>query len=67
MDLLPFGSQIPGMGQTLPDSRCPNCGFTMPGDRNRLGRFECAKCDRLDPLKSERAKGWLQGELRPPK
>jgi hypothetical protein len=39
----------------------------MPGDRNRLGRFECAKCDRLDPLKCDRAKGWLQGELRPPK
>jgi hypothetical protein len=64
MDLLRFRPQIPAMGQAILDSRCSLCGSPMPGDRNRL---ECAKCDRLDPLKSDRAKGWLQGELRPPK
>jgi anaerobic ribonucleoside-triphosphate reductase len=65
MDLLRFQPQIPGMGQAIPDSRCADCGSPMPG--NRQGRFECAKCDRTDPLKSDRAKGWLQSELRPPK
>jgi hypothetical protein len=67
MDLLRFESQIRAMGQAIPDSRCSHCGSPMPGDRIRLDRFECAKCDRVDPLKSDRAKGWLQGELRPPK
>jgi uncharacterized Zn finger protein (UPF0148 family) len=67
MDLPPFQPQIRGMGQSIHDSRCPHCGSPMPRDRNRPGRLECAKCDRLDPLKSDRAKGWLQGELQPPK
>jgi hypothetical protein len=67
MDLARFPSQIRAMGQALSDSRCSHCGSAMPGDRNRPGRLECAKCDRLDPLKSDRTKGWLQGELRPPK
>jgi anaerobic ribonucleoside-triphosphate reductase len=67
MDLLRFRSQIPVMGQGIPDSRCSHCGSQMPVDRNRLGRLECASCDRIDPLKSDRTMGWLQGELRPPK
>jgi hypothetical protein len=73
MDIFRFQPQIPPMGQAIHDSRCSHCGSPMPVDRNnRLGRFECArfecaKCDRLDPLKSDRARGWLQGELRPPK
>jgi uncharacterized Zn finger protein (UPF0148 family) len=67
MDLPPFQPQIPGMGPSIHDSRCPHCGSPMLRDRDRLGRFECAKCDRLDPLKSDQAKGWLQGELQPPK
>jgi hypothetical protein len=68
MDLLPFQPQIPAMGQAINDSRCPRCGSPMPRDRNWLDRFECAKCDRFDdPLKSDRAKGWLRGELQPPK
>jgi hypothetical protein len=67
MDLPPFRLQIPRMGQSIPDSRCPHCGSLIPPDRNPPGRFECAACDRLDPLKSDRAKGWLQGELQPPK
>jgi hypothetical protein len=55
------------MGQAIPDSRCSHCGSPTPVERDRLGRLACAKCDLLDPLKSDRAKGWLQGELRPPK
>jgi hypothetical protein len=67
MDMVRFQPQIPAMGHVIPDSRCAHCGSPVPGDRNRLGRLECAKCDRTDPLKSDRARGWLQGELRPPK
>jgi hypothetical protein len=68
MDLSRFQPQIPRMGHAIPDSRCSHCGSPMPVDRNdRLGRFECVNCDRFDPLKSDRARGWLQGELRPPK
>jgi hypothetical protein len=60
------------MGQSIHDSRCPRCGSPTPRDRDRLGsfecaRFECAKCDRFDPFKSDQARGWLQGELQPPK
>jgi hypothetical protein len=67
MDLPPFQPQIPGMGQTIPDSRCPDCGSPMPRSRHLPSRFECTKCDRPDPLNCDWAKGWLQGELRPPK
>jgi hypothetical protein len=67
MDFHPFRPQIPGMGQSIHNSRCPHCGSPAPRDRDRLGRFECAKCDRFDPFKSGQAKGWLQGELQPPK
>jgi hypothetical protein len=28
--------------------------------------FQCFECDRPDPLKTDRVKGWLKGELRPP-
>jgi uncharacterized Zn finger protein (UPF0148 family) len=67
MDLLRFRSQVAAMGQAIPDSHCSHCGSPTPVERDRLGRLTCAKCDPLDPLKSDRAKGWLQGELRPPK
>jgi len=29
--------------------------------------FQCLDCERPDPLKTEQAKGWLMGELRPPR
>jgi hypothetical protein len=67
MDLPRFQLQIPDMGKSDFDSRCSHCGSPLSRDRNRPGRFECARCDRLDPLKSEKAMGWLQSELQPPK
>jgi hypothetical protein len=36
-----------------------------PGGKGRR-TFQCFDCDRPDPLRSEGAKGWLQGELHPP-
>jgi hypothetical protein len=29
--------------------------------------FQCFECDRPDPLKADKATGWLKGELQPPK
>jgi hypothetical protein len=37
----------------------------LPGGKGRR-TFQCFECDRPDPLKSDHASGWLQGELRPP-
>jgi hypothetical protein len=49
---------------------CPNCGalliLALPPDGKGPRTFQCLECDRPDPLKSETATGWLQGELRPP-
>jgi hypothetical protein len=50
---------------------CPDCGAFLilmlpPGGEG--GRtFQCLDCERPDPLKTEQAKGWLMGELRPPR
>jgi hypothetical protein len=51
---------------------CPHCGafkILAPsrGDGKGQPTFQCLECDALDPLKSERASGWLKGELQPPK
>jgi hypothetical protein len=29
--------------------------------------FKCFECDGLDPLQTDKATGWLKGELQPPK
>jgi hypothetical protein len=29
--------------------------------------FQCFECDRPDPLKTDKSKGWLKEELQPPK
>jgi hypothetical protein len=50
---------------------CPHCGAFLllalpPGGKGRRS-LQCLDCDRPDPLKSDTATGWLQGELQPPK
>jgi hypothetical protein len=50
---------------------CPGCGANMilalpPGGKGQH-TFQCLDCDRLDPLKSKTAMGWLKGELQPPR
>jgi tRNA(Ile2) C34 agmatinyltransferase TiaS len=46
--------------------RCPICNkpmiFALPSGGGRRA-FQCPDCDQPDPLKSEIAKGWLEGEL----
>jgi len=53
--------------QTKP---CPHCGSLMvlalpPGGKG-LRSLHCVECERPDPLKTDTASGWLQGELKPP-
>jgi hypothetical protein len=52
--------------------KCPNCGLPMifaptPDGEKNPPSFLCEDCDRLDPLTSRFASGWLQSELKPPK
>jgi hypothetical protein len=37
-----------------------------PGGKGQRA-FQCIDCERPDPLKSEKATGWLRSELQPPK
>jgi hypothetical protein len=59
--------------------RCPKCQILMmlvgtkPGFAGPdLRTFECSKCElaynalAADPMKSNKAAGWLKSELRPP-
>jgi hypothetical protein len=58
------------MGQLDQTKPCPLCGSTMvlalpPGGKGPR-TLKCFESDRPDPLKSDKAIGWLQGELKPP-
>ena len=50
---------------------CPHCGafliLALPPSGEGQGTFQCFDCDRPDPMKTEKATGWLKGELQPPK
>jgi hypothetical protein len=50
---------------------CPKCGailkLALPSGGERRRAFRCEKCDPADPLKSDKASGWIRSELRPPK
>jgi hypothetical protein len=74
---IPFGMDRPslarhvlGMGQ-IDRLTCPKCGAkliaTPSPSAHGLRALHCPDCDCLDPLKSERAMGWLKSELQPPK
>ena len=49
---------------------CPKCGAKLISTPSRSGKglrvLHCADCDFLDPMKSERAMGWIKSELQPP-
>jgi hypothetical protein len=50
---------------------CPYCGahliLALPPDGKGPRTFQCFDCDQPDPMKTEKATGWLKGELHPPK
>ena len=50
---------------------CPKCGglltLTLAAGGKGQHTFRCSKCDGTDPLKNDKAMGWLKSELRPPK
>jgi hypothetical protein len=58
------------MGQLDQTKPCPLCGSTMvlaiPPRGKGPRTLKCFECDRPDPLKSDKAIGWLQGDLKPP-
>jgi hypothetical protein len=48
---------------------CPDCGQFLilalpPGGKGKR-IFQCFDCDGPDPLKTEKATGWLKGEQHP--
>jgi hypothetical protein len=48
---------------------CPDCGQFLilalpPGGKGKR-TFQCFDCDGPDPLKTEKATGWLKGEQHP--
>ena len=50
---------------------CPGCGAYLtlalpPGGKGKR-TFQCFDCDGPDPLKTDKARGWLKSELQPPK
>jgi hypothetical protein len=52
--------------------RCPKCGAYLivvasPSDGKGPRMFQCFECDQPDPIKTDKALGWLRGELQPPK
>jgi hypothetical protein len=54
---------------TYPTRICPNCKAPLVLALPRgggLGKLRCLDCESLDPMKSGKASGWLQGELRRP-
>ena len=50
---------------------CPECGaylvLALPTGGKGKRTFQCLDCEGPDPLKSDLANGWLEGELQPPK
>ncbi len=40
-------------------------GVTFRREGPRM--FQCFECDQPDPIKTDKAMGWLKGELQPPK
>ena len=51
--------------------KCPACGAYLtlalpPGGKGKR-TFQCFDCDGPDPLKTDKATGWLKSELQPPK
>jgi hypothetical protein len=50
---------------------CPGCGafliLALPSGGKGQRKFQCFECDGPDSLKTDQARGWLNGELQPPK
>ena len=63
------GDKLPAMGQPA-RLTCPKCGanltLALPPSGKGQRTLLCFDCDRPDPLKTEKAAGWLKSELQPP-
>jgi hypothetical protein len=76
-ELSPFGIDASSdrqknyrMGQAARPT-CPHCGgfliLALPPGGKGQRTFQCFECDGPDPLKTQKATGWLKGELQPPR
>ena len=58
------------MGQTE-RLTCSKCGahliLALPARGKGSRTFQCFVCDGPDPMKTDKATGWLKGELHPPR
>jgi len=70
IDTLPNRRQNLIMGQAV-RPKCPHCWayltLVLPPGGEGKRTFQCFDCDRPDPMTTEKAIGWLKGELQPPK
>jgi phage FluMu protein Com len=48
--------------------RCPKCNRLLIAMTDRTGRTEvrCAKCEQIDPMKTETARKWANSNLAKP-
>jgi len=64
------GATLNAMGQAE-RLTCPKCGahliLALPPTGEGPRRLQCFVCDALDPMKTDKAMGWLKGELHPPR
>jgi hypothetical protein len=70
LDAPPNWRQVYAMGQAERPT-CRNCGayltLALLPDGKGKRTFQCIDCNGPDPLKTDKAIGWLKGELQPPK
>jgi hypothetical protein len=70
MDGSPFQRQITAMGEGERPT-CPKCGanltLTLPAVGTGRRTLQCFECDRPDPMKTDKAMGWIKSGLQPPK
>jgi hypothetical protein len=70
MDGPSLARHLLAMGQ-IDRLTCPKCRAkliaTPSPSANGLRVLHCPDCDGADPMKSDRAMGWLKSELQPPK
>ena len=64
------GATLNAMGQAE-RLLCPKCGadhiLALPPAGEGPRRLQCFVCDSPDPMKTDKAMGWLKGELHPPR
>jgi hypothetical protein len=65
-----FSGKFTAMGEGERPT-CPKCGanltLTLPAVGTGRRTLQCFECDRPDPMKTDKAMGWIKSGLQPPK